>query len=124
MATRNDRALLMTIARRDRRLTAGTLEKGAGLSAVLKLQAKLEAEGYEVVMQLLAPGTSYGEHGACETRLEAVFSGRLRIVFGRLERELNPGDWLEVPRGVKLWTEVVGDDPVLCLLAVRNCPAT
>jgi len=114
----------MTTPRRDRRLSAGTLEGETGVNAVLKLRTKLEAEGYEVVMQLLAPGTTYGEHCACETRLEAVFSGRLRIVIGNMERELNPGDWLEVPRGVNLWTEVVGDEPVLCLLAVRNCPVT
>jgi quercetin dioxygenase-like cupin family protein len=109
--------------RRQRRGLAGTLGGDAGVTAVVKLRAKLEAEGYEVTLQLLAPGTLLGEHCSCEARLEAVFSGRLRLVIGHLERRLGPGDWLEVPRGATLVTEVLGDEPVLCLLAVRNCPA-
>lgn len=108
---------------RHRRAMAATHSREAGVTAVLNLRAKLEAEGYEVSIQLLAPGTIFGEHCPCDTRLEAVFSGRLRLVIGHLERLLGPGDWLEVPRGATLLTEVLGDDPVLYLLAVRNCPA-
>lgn len=112
----------MKKAPRHRRAMAATHGDEAGVTAVLKLRAKLEAEGYEVVIQLLAPGTIFGEHCPCEMRLEAVFSGRLRVVIGDLERQLGPGDWLEVPRGATLLTEVLGDDPVLYLLAVRDCP--
>jgi mannose-6-phosphate isomerase-like protein (cupin superfamily) len=109
--------------RRQPRVKAATHSNEAGVTAVLTLRAKLEVEGYEVSIQLLAPGTIFGEHCPCDTRLEAVFSGRLRVVIGRREHQLGPGDWLEVPRGATLLTEVLGEDPVLYLLAVRNCPA-
>ena len=121
-AALDDQALPPPQPRRERRAVAGTLGGESGVTAVVKLRAKLEAEGYEVTLQLLAPGTLLGGYCSCETRLEAVFSGQLRLVIGHFERQLGPGDWVEVPRGAALVSEVLGDEPVLCLLAVRNCP--
>lgn len=89
------------------------------MKAVRKLQAKLEADGYQVSMHLLAPGTIFAAHCPCETRIEAVFCGQLRLVIGGQLRVLGPGDWLEVPAGVTINSEVVGDEPVLGLAAVR-----
>lgn len=93
------------------------------MNALLKLRSKLEARGYEVSMHLLAPGTLFGQHCVSEARIEAVFSGSLRLVVGGRVHVLGPGDWLEVPAGAVIVTEVVGDEPVLGMDAVRDHPA-
>jgi quercetin dioxygenase-like cupin family protein len=90
------------------------------MNALLKLRASLEAQGYRVSFHLLAPGTVFGDHCACETRIDAVFAGRLRMVIGGRERVLGPGDWIEVPAGVPMSAEVLGDEPVVGIDAVRD----
>jgi len=90
------------------------------MNVLLNLLGKLEVEGYQVSMHLLAPGTVFGEHSPCEPRIDAVFSGRLRIVVGGQVNELGPGDWIEIPAGVTMTAEVVGDEPVLGLDAARD----
>ena len=90
------------------------------MNAVRRLQARLEADGYQVSLYLLAPGTSFGEHCLPEARIEAIFAGQLRLVFGGKTHLLGPGDWLEVPAGITLVSEVVGDEPVLGLDAARE----
>lgn len=93
------------------------------MSALLKLRTRLEAEGCQVSMHVLAPGTVFGQHCVSEARIEAVFSGSLRLVIGGRVHVLGPGDWLEVPAGAVIVTEVVGDEPVLGMDAVRDHPA-
>lgn len=90
------------------------------MNALLNLQGKLEAEGYHVSVHLLAPGTAFGEHCLPETRIEAVFSGCLRLVVGGREHLLGPGDWLQLPAGAVIVAEVVGDEPVLGMDAARD----
>jgi quercetin dioxygenase-like cupin family protein len=90
------------------------------MNALRGLQAKLEAEGYVVVMHLLAPGTAFGRHCAVGRRLEAVFSGRLRWIIAGETHLLGPGDWIEIPAGAVVSAEVIGEEPVLGLEA---CPA-
>lgn len=90
------------------------------MNALLNLRSKLEARGYHVSVHLLAPGTLFGEHCLSEARIEAVFCGRLRLVIGGRTHELGPGDWLEVPAGPIIVVEVLGDEPVLGMDAVRR----
>lgn len=94
------------------------------MNALRRLRSKLEADGYQVSVHLLAPGTVFGEHCVSEARIEAVFCGRLRLVFGGRAHELGPGDWLAVPAGAVIVTEVVGDEPVLGMDAARSTHAT
>lgn len=93
------------------------------MNALRDLRSKLEAEGYQVSVHLLAPGTVFGEHCVSEARIEAVFSGRLRLVIGGRAHELGPGDWLQLPAGVVIVAEVIGDEPVLGMDAARERPA-
>lgn len=93
------------------------------MSALLTLRAKLESEGYRVEMHLLAPGTAFGDHRRFDTRIGAVFSGELKLVIGGHTHMLGPGDWIEIPGGVAISAEVLGDEPVLELDAVRSPPA-
>lgn len=94
------------------------------MNTLLKLQARLESEGYQVWMQLLAPGTVFDAYRACAPRIDAVYSGRLRLVIGDRECILGPGDWIEIPAGVIVTCEVVGDEPVLSLDAARESLAS
>ena len=98
----------------------GTFPPRGGISALMKLRARLEADGYRVTLHLLAPGTSFAAHCPCESRIAAVFCGQLRVVSSGGERMLGPGDWMEVPAGVVMSAEVVGDSPVLGLDATRD----
>jgi len=93
------------------------------MNVLLKLRTRLEAEGCQVFTYLLAPGTAFGDHCLPETRIEAVFSGRLRLVIGGRVHELGPGDWLEVPAGITIVAEVIGEEPVLGMEAAREYPA-
>ena len=92
----------------------------SGLDVLLRLQARLEAEGFRVTMHLLAPGTTFQAHCPCEPRIDVVFSGLLKVVIEDEERLLGPGDWQRVPAGVSMSAEVVGDEPVLGFDAVRD----
>jgi len=49
-----------------------------------------------------------------------VFSGQLKLVIGGHVHLLGPGDWVEIPAGVTMTAEVVGDEPVLGLDATRD----
>ena len=92
------------------------------MNALLTLQSRLESLGYEVCVHVLAPGTVFGAHCACESRIDAVFSGQLKLVISGHEHLLGPGDWVEIPAGVSMTAEVVGDEPVLGLDATRDQP--
>lgn len=96
------------------------LPEHSGIAALLKLRDRLEAEGYRVTLHLLAPGTSFSAHCPCESRIDAVFCGQLRVVSAGRVRMLGPGDWMEVPAGIEMSAEVVGDAPVLGLDATRG----
>ncbi|NHA13750.1 hypothetical protein [Thioalkalivibrio sp. XN279] len=94
--------------------------RDAGLGVLLRLQARLEAEGFRVTMHMLAPGTRFEAHCPCESRIDVVFSGLLRVMIEGEERLLGPGDWQLVPAGVSMSAEVIGDEPVLGFDAVRD----
>jgi mannose-6-phosphate isomerase-like protein (cupin superfamily) len=90
------------------------------VKALLNLLGKLEIEGYQVSMHLLAPGTTFGAHCPCESRIDAVCYGQLRVVIGGRITQLGPGDWIEIPAGVTVTAEVVGDEPVLAFDVARD----
>lgn len=91
-----------------------------GAGVLRRLQSRLEAQGFRVTVQLLAPGTAFAPHCACESRIEAVFSGCLRVVLDGRESLLNPGDWLRISAGMTVSAEVVGDEPVFTMDATRD----
>ena len=87
------------------------------MNPISNLQARLEAQGYWVATRLLAPGTIFDAYSPCETRIEAVFSGQMRIVIDGRARLMGPGDWVEIPAGALVSAEIIGDEPVLDLEA-------
>jgi quercetin dioxygenase-like cupin family protein len=83
------------------------------------MRRKLEAAGYMVYCYTYPPGTSFPEHTHAMDKIDAVVSGRFRMVVAGHFVILGPGDWVEVPRGVHHTAAVIGDEPVVSLDAVR-----
>ncbi|HXF94270.1 MAG TPA: cupin domain-containing protein [Nitrospiraceae bacterium] len=89
------------------------------------LRRKLERLGYTVTRYVYPPGTSFPDHTHHVDKMDAVVSGRFRLIVEGEETILEAGDILEVPRGVVHSAEVVGHEPVVSLDAVRtsaSCP--
>ena len=79
------------------------------------MRRKLEASGYLVARYAYPPGTSFPEHSHDLDKIDAVISGRIRLVVAGHLGLLGPGDWMEVPRGVRHTATVLGDEPVVIL---------
>lgn len=84
------------------------------------LRRKLEAAGYIVASYTYPPGTAFPDHVHGMDKIDAVISGRFRIILGGHTMVLGPGDWVVVPRGVRHSASVVGDEPVISLDAIRR----
>lgn len=91
-----------------------------GAPSEAALRARLEQHGYRVSRYVYEPGTFFPEHTHDVDKIDAVVSGRFRIRMGDEAVVLEPGDWLEVPRGVVHSAEVIGADPVVSLDAIRG----
>ena len=83
------------------------------------LRAKLAARGYRATRYIYPPGTFFPEHAHAVDKIDAVVSGRFRMVLEGSEVILEAGDALVVPSGTVHSAEVVGDTPVVSLDAIR-----
>ena len=83
------------------------------------LRHKLESLGYRVARYTYEPGTVFPDHTHGVDKIDAVVSGRFRLVVSGHLAVLGPGDWAEVPRGAVHSATVLGDEPVVSLDAVR-----
>ena len=95
-------------ARQDGELTEGNLRR------------KLEARGFRVTRYVYPPRTSFPPHDHAVDKMDGVLSGRFRMTMGGQSVILEAGDCLHVPRGAEHSAEVVGDEPVVSLDAVRG----
>jgi quercetin dioxygenase-like cupin family protein len=83
------------------------------------VRAKLEALGYRVARYTYEAGTVFPDHTHGVDKIDAVISGRFRLVVGGHLHMLGPGDWIEVPRGAVHNASVIGTEPVASLDAVK-----
>jgi quercetin dioxygenase-like cupin family protein len=83
------------------------------------LRAKLEALGYRVARYTYEPGTVFPDHTHGVDKIDAVISGRFRLVVSGHLAMLGPGDWVEVPRGSVHSATVLGAEPVVSLDAIK-----
>ena len=83
------------------------------------MRAKLEAQGYRVARHQYEPGTVFPDHTHDVDKVDAVLSGRFRLVIRGHLAVLGPGDWAVIPRGAVHSAAVVGDEPVVSLDAVK-----
>ncbi len=66
------------------------------------------------------PGTFFPEHTHAVDKIDAVVSGRYPKTVKGDEVILESGDCLEVPSGTVHSADVVGDEPVVSLDAIRR----
>ena len=90
-----------------------------GLPSEEALRSLLEERGYEVTRYEYPPGTTFPEHTHDVEKVDAVVSGRFRLEMGGEEVVLEAGDRLRVPERVPHSAEVVGNETVVSLDAVR-----
>ncbi len=83
------------------------------------LRRKLESMGYRVARYVYPPGTYFPDHTHGVDKIDAVVSGRFRLTLEGESFVLEAGDAIEVPRGAVHSAEVVGDEAVVSLDAVR-----
>lgn len=84
------------------------------------MRAKLAAMGFEATRYTYPPGTYFGPHTHEVDKIDGVLGGRFRMTTPEGEVILEAGDLLEVPRGTLHSAEVVGDEPVISLDAIRK----
>ena len=84
------------------------------------LRRKLESAGYIVARCVYPAGTTLPDHVFGIDKIDAVISGRFRLVVAGHLAMLGPGDWVEVPRGVRHSATVIGDDAVVSFDAVKR----
>ena len=80
----------------------------------------LEALGCTVSRYVYPPGTVFPEHTHPVDKIDAVVSGRFRLVLEGQVFDLGPGDYVAVPRGARHSAEVLGDEPVVSLDGVKG----
>jgi quercetin dioxygenase-like cupin family protein len=83
------------------------------------LRRKLESQGYRVAKYTYPPGTLFPDHKHGVDKIDAVISGRFRLVIGGHTAILGPGEWVDVPRGVTHNAAVIGDEPVVSIDAIK-----
>jgi mannose-6-phosphate isomerase-like protein (cupin superfamily) len=83
------------------------------------LRRRLEAQGYRVARHVYPPGTVFPDHKHGVDKIDAVISGRFRLIIGGHIAQLGPGEWAPVPRGVTHNATVLGDEPVVSLDAMK-----
>jgi quercetin dioxygenase-like cupin family protein len=84
------------------------------------LRRKLERLGYRVSRYVYPPGTSFSPHTHDVEKMDAVLAGRFHITIQGEEVVLGPGDAILVPPGVAHSAEVVGNESVISLDAVKR----
>ena len=83
------------------------------------LRKNLQARGFHVTRYVYPPGTFFPEHAHSTDKMDAVISGQFRIKTKNSDLILEKGDALSVPRGTLHSAEVIGDEPVISLDAVK-----
>jgi len=85
-----------------------------------ELTSRLEQRGYAVSRYTYAPGTAFPKHTHGVDKIDAVVAGTFRVVLEGQEVLLGPGDTVSVPRGAVHSAEVVGNESVVSLDAVKG----
>lgn len=83
------------------------------------LKNKLQRLGYSVNRYVYPPGTYFPDHTHGVDKIDAVITGQLRIAMGDDSVILKAGDFIKVPRGAVHSAEVIGDEPVVSLDAMK-----
>jgi quercetin dioxygenase-like cupin family protein len=80
---------------------------------------KLRGLGYSVNRYVYPPGTCFPDHDHNVDKIDAVLAGQFRMTIYGQSVILKAGDCLKVPRGVIHSAEVIGDQAVVSLDAIK-----
>ena len=83
------------------------------------MRIKLEARGYRVTRYIYPPGTCFPDHTHDVDKIDGVLSGQFRMSMRGQSIILAAGDCLAIPRGVIHSAEVIGNEAVVSLDAVK-----
>jgi quercetin dioxygenase-like cupin family protein len=86
------------------------------------LRRKLEALGYRVARYVYPRGTVFPDHTHGVDKVDAVVSGKFRLVISGHVALLGAGDWIDIPRGAVHSAVVQGDEPVVAFDAIKIDP--
>ena len=81
---------------------------------------KLEQMGYRCTCYTYPEGTFFPDHAHETDKIDAVLKGRFRISMENKSEVLESGDYVVVPRGKLHSAEVVGDEPVVSIDAIKS----
>ncbi len=85
------------------------------------LRYALEGEGFDAFQWADRPGIFYGLHAHPEDQSHWIVSGHLELsVKGAGRFQLGPGDRDFMPAGTYHSARVIGDDPVVYLIGIKN----
>ncbi len=84
------------------------------------MRQKLQSKGFQVSRYVYPPGTCFPDHSHHVAKIDAVLSGQFMMRMAGQSVILHAGDTLGVPRGAVHSAEVLGDEPVVSLDAVKN----
>ena len=80
---------------------------------------KLQARGYRVSCYVYPPKTCFPDHTHSIDKIDGVLSGTFKMTLYREDIILKAGDCLEVPAGAIHSAEVMGNEPVVSLDAIK-----
>ncbi len=81
---------------------------------------KLETLGYSCSRYTYPPGTSFPDHTHDVDKIDAVLQGRFKMSMAGGSVTLEAGDYLFVPKGATHSAEVIGDEPVISIDAIKR----
>jgi quercetin dioxygenase-like cupin family protein len=95
-------------------------EERDGVMNEAALRLALERRGFAVSRYVYPPGTYFPEHTHGVDKIDAVLRGRFKLVLEGRAVVLGAGDMVHVPAGALHSAEVLGDEAVVSLDAVRR----
>ncbi len=84
------------------------------------MRRRLTSEGYSVARYVYSEGTVFSDHVHSVDKKDAVLEGEFLITLGGEEFLLRAGDSIEVPRDAVHSAQVVGEESVVSLDAVKE----
>ena len=94
-------------------------ETSDGALSEAALTSKLESLGYHCNRYVYPPGTFFPDHDHQVDKIDAVLNGEFKITMGGESVILTKGDYLYVPKRCIHSAEVIGDQPVVSIDAVK-----
>ena len=91
----------------------------AGQVTINKIRARLEREGLSPSRFDMIPGDSYDDHSHLDAEIRWVVSGQMLVCIGSEQIVLGPGDRLDLAPKMSHSADVVGDEVVVTLCALR-----